>query len=175
MMEKGQMAEESGRKKGKKKAKPKKQKEKVTPEEETGEIEVAQPSEPEEGRLSFAPTIITDVVQRAAREIEGVVELTGSFIDNLRPGSTRGVAVTEVGEGDAGHYDLSLKLSVEYGTDCVAIAEAIRERVADAVQRMTGRDVRRIDIHVTGIASRREEGRPSEDAGEISEEHGIDF
>ncbi len=171
------MAEESGRKKRKKKAKAKaKPPNKVSPEEETGEIAIVQEDfEEGSGRLTFAPTIITDIVQRAAKEIDGVVELTGSFIDNLRPGSTRGVALTEIGEGDEGRYDLSLRLSVEYGANCVAIADAIRERVFEEVMRMTGRKVRRIDIHVTGIALPRGEEKGPPEAGEIGEEHGIDF
>ena len=173
------MAEESGRKKRRKKAKSKKEvRREVSPEEETGEIRIAPPEEFEEGsgRLTFDPTIITEIAQREAKEIEGVAELTGSFIDGLRRGSSRGVAVTEVGEGGEDAYDLTLRLSVEYGANCVAIAETIRERVADAVKRMTGRKVRRIDINVTGIAVRREErGESPEEAGEMSEEHGIDF
>ena len=172
------MVEESRRKKRGKK-KPKKEGRKgVSPEEETGEIEVLPPEEIEEGsgRLTFDPNIITEIAQHEAKEIDGVAELTGSFIDGLRRGSGRGVAVTEVGEGGEEVYDLSLRLAVEYGANCVAISEAVRERVAVAVKRMTGRKVRRIDVHITGIAVPRGEGRGRpEEAGELGEEHGIDF
>jgi uncharacterized alkaline shock family protein YloU len=119
------------------------------------------------GELKFGPNIITEIAVREVSEVEGVAELTGGW-------RTKGVQVTEV-EGEEGVYVLDVRVAVEYGVNCVALAESIRGRIAEAVGRMTGQSVRAINVHVTGIRDKGHREEPHEEGVPLGEEHGIDF
>lgn len=124
--------------------------------------------------MEFDLGIISDIAIREASEVEGIAELTGGW-------RTRGVTVGESDEGEPG-YVIDMRIAVEYGVDCVALAETIRSRIGNAVHQMTGRQAIAVNVHVTGIReSGREEtlGKAGEELGEetgpLGEEHGIDF
>jgi uncharacterized alkaline shock family protein YloU len=119
------------------------------------------------GELKFGPSIITEIAVREVSEVEGVAELTGGW-------RTKGVQVTEV-EGEEGVYVLDVRVAVEYGVNCVALAESIRGRITEAVERMTGQSARTINVHVTGIRDKGHPEEPHEEGVPLGEEHGIDF
>jgi uncharacterized alkaline shock family protein YloU len=125
------------------------------------------PEEPSSGELKFGPNIITEIAVREVSEVEGVAELTGGW-------RTKGVSVLEV-EGEEGVYILDVRVTVEYGVSCVALAESIRSRIVEAVERMTGQTVRTINVHVTGIRDKGHREEPHEEGVPLGEEHGIDF
>ncbi len=119
------------------------------------------------GELKFGPSIITEIAVREVSEVEGVAELTGGW-------RTKGVQVTEV-EGEEGVYVLDVRVAVEYGVNCVALAESIRGRITEAIGRMTGQSARAINVHVTGIRDKGHSEEPHEEGVPLGEEHGIDF
>lgn len=121
----------------------------------------------ETGELKFGSNIITEIAVREVSEVEGVAELTGGW-------RTKGVQVTEV-EGEEGVYVLDVRVAVEYGVNCVALAESIRARIAEAIGRMTGQSARAINVHVTGIRDKGHREEPHEEGVPLGEEHGIDF
>ncbi|MHC4202766.1 MAG: Asp23/Gls24 family envelope stress response protein [Planctomycetota bacterium] len=120
-----------------------------------------------DGEPSSDAAAISEIAVREAGEIEGVAELTGGW-------RTTGVRVTEP-EGENGGYVIDLRLAVEYGVDCVALAETIRSRIAGAIHRTAGRETRAVNVHFTGI---RDKGLPEEtheEGAPLGEEQGIDF
>jgi len=119
------------------------------------------------GELKFGPSIITEIAVREVSEVEGVAELTGGW-------RTKGIQVTEV-EGEEGVYVLDVRVAVEYGVNCVALAESIRGRITEAIGRMTGQSARTINVHVTGIRDKGHREEPHEEGVPLGEEHGIDF
>ncbi len=131
---------------------------------------------PAEGELTFDPGIITEIAIREAHQIDGIVQLTGSFMDDwvLRRG--KGVHVAEVADNGEESYSLDLKISVEYGVDCVKLAKDVRERISKAIKTMTGKTTRQIDVRVTGIGQRAADAHdePQDDAP-VEEGTGIDF
>ncbi len=131
---------------------------------------------PAEGELTFDPGIITEIAIREAHQIGGIVQLTGSFMDDwvLRRG--KGVHVAEVADNGHESYSLDLKISVEYGVDCVKLAEEVRQRIAKAIKTMTGKTTRQIDVHVTGIGQRPADVQDDgQDDAPVEEGTGIDF
>ena len=126
------------------------------------------------GEVEFDPGIISDIAIREASEIEGIAELTGGW-------RTKGVTVGEVaedgesGEDGAAGYILDLRIAVEYGVNCVALAETIRSRIGDAIRRMTGRETVAVNVHVTGLREKGLREEPHEESAPLGEEHGIDF
>ncbi len=118
------------------------------------------------GALHFNPGIIAEIAVREASEIEGVAELTGGWMKG------RGVQIQEP-DGEDDGYVIDLRLAVEYGVNCVALAETIRSRIAGAINQMTGRKTRAINVHLTGIRDRGHREEPHDEG--LGEEHGIDF
>jgi len=137
--------------------------EKLSPE----EAKMIAPQAPSSGELKFGPNIITEIAVREVSEIDGVAELTGGW-------RTKGVSVTEV-EGKEGVYVIDVRVTVEYGVNCVALFESIRSRIVEAVSRMTGQSVRTINVQVTGIRDKGHREEPHEEGLPLGEEHGIDF
>ncbi len=138
----------------------------VTPEPTTLPAGIT-PEAPSSGELRFGPNIITEIAVREVSEVEGVAELTGGW-------RTKGVSVVEV-DGEEGVYVIDVRVTVEYGVNCVALAESIRSRIVEAVERMTGQTVRTINVHVTGIRDKGHREEPHEEGVPLGEEHGIDF
>lgn len=127
-----------------------------------------EPAETPGGILEFDPGIITEIAIREASGIEGVAELTGGW-------RTKGVQVGKSTESGEEGYILDLRIAVEYGVNCVALAETIRNRIAGAIEKMTGRKTAAINIHVTGIRDKGTREEHHEEAAPMGEEHGIDF
>ncbi len=124
-----------------------------------------------EGTLDFNLETVINIVAAEVNGTEGIAELTGGW-------RAKGVQVEEIGaEGATGtevEYDIVLRIAVEYGVNCVALAETVRSRVAGAVRQMTGRKTKSINIHVTGIREKGHREEPHEGVP-LGEEHGIDF
>ena len=78
-------------------------------------------------------------------------------------------------EGENGGYVVDLRLAVEYGVDCVALAETIRSRVAGAIHRTAGRETRAVNVLFTGVRDKGSPEQPHEEGAALGEEQGIDF
>lgn len=112
----------------------------------------------ERGRTTIADVVVAKIAGMAAREIPGVHELGGGAARAFRairervPGAGRpsvaqGVSV-EVGERQAA---VDLVVVIEYGISIADVAQAARENIIDAVERMTGLEVVEVNIAVDDI------------------------
>lgn len=112
----------------------------------------------EKGRTSIADVVVAKIAGMAAREIPGIYELGGGASRAFRairervPGAGRasvaqGVSV-EVGERQAA---VDLVLVMEYGISISEVAQAARENIIDAVERMTGLEVVEVNIAIDDI------------------------
>ncbi len=112
-----------------------------------------------EGRTSIADSVVAKIAGIAAREVSGVHEMgagaaraVGTIREKLPMGSggpnpTQGVRV-EVGERQAA---VDLDLVVEYGVSIPDLAQSVRRNVIDRLERMTGLEVREVNIAVDDI------------------------
>jgi uncharacterized alkaline shock family protein YloU len=112
-----------------------------------------------EGRTSIADSVVAKIAGIAAREVSGVHEMgagaaraVGTIREKLPVGSgspnpTQGVKV-EVGERQAA---VDLDLVVEYGVSIPDLAHSVRRNVIDRLERMTGLEVREVNIAVDDI------------------------
>jgi uncharacterized alkaline shock family protein YloU len=125
---------------------------------EQGRTEIATGTAAEKGRTSIADVVVAKIAGTAAREIPGIYELGGGTARAFRairervPGAGRpsvaqGVSV-EVGERQAA---IDLVLVIEYGISISDVAQAVRENIIDAVERMTGLEVVEVNIAIDDI------------------------
>ena len=114
------------------------------------------------GTTTIQDSVVTAIVSMAAEEVEGVatshggVKLpgdtsptVGEFVDNLTGGSsrTRGLSV-DVGEQQAA---ADVTINVDYGRSIPQVATAVRERVIERVENLTGLEVTEVNIQVNDV------------------------
>ena len=114
------------------------------------------------GTTTIDDVVVSKIAGIAAREVSGVDSLGGGgarMIGNIREsfGASedvrQGVDV-EVTEGTA---RIEIAISAEYGVAIHELAEAIRRNIMNAVERMTGLSVERVDVVVHDVKLPKEE------------------
>lgn len=106
------------------------------------------------GRLEMSQDVVATIANYAASQVKGVhslgkaglnLALDGKSLFEIGP--TRGVDA-EVGKKQAA---IDLEVVIEFGCDIQKVAQELRERIAEAVKQMAGRDVVEVNINVVGI------------------------
>src|SRR5215210_5575095 len=114
------------------------------------------------GTTVIQDSVVTAIIGIAAEEVEGVsmshggVRLpgdssptVGEFVDNITGSSsrTRGLSV-DVGERQAA---TDITVNVAYGRSIPQVAQAVRDRVIERVQNLTGLEVTEVNIQVNDV------------------------
>ncbi len=114
------------------------------------------------GTTTIQDSVVSAIVGIAAEEVEGVSmshggarvpgdssPTVGEFVDNLTGGGgrTRGLSV-EVGERQAA---ADITVNVDYGRSIPQLTKAVRERVIERVQNLTGLEVSEVNIQVKDV------------------------
>ena len=89
------------------------------------------------GSITLAAAAINDLVASAARSVEGV---------RLR----RPRRAVEVRHAD-GRASVSLELGATHGQPLAELAVAVQERVGEALARVSGLEVERVDVEIAEI------------------------
>jgi uncharacterized alkaline shock family protein YloU len=120
------------------------------------------PLQSDRGTTIIQDAVVTAIVGMAAQEVEDVAmshggtrlpgdtsPTVGEFVDNLTGGSsrTRGLSV-EVGEQQAA---VDMTVNVSYGRSIPQLTKAVRERVIERVQNLTGLEVTEVNITVNDV------------------------
>ena len=114
------------------------------------------------GTTTIQDSVVTAIVGVAAEEVDGVSmshggvrmpgdssPTVGEFVDNLTgSGSrTRGLSV-DVGEQQAA---ADITVNVDYGHSIPQLTQAVRDRVIERVQNLTGLEVTEVNIQVNDV------------------------
>src|SRR5918994_3600583 len=114
------------------------------------------------GTTTIQDGVVSAIVGIAADEVDGVVPshggarlpgdtspTVGEFVDNITGGSsrTRGLSV-DVGERQTA---ADLTVNVEYGRSIPQVTKAVRERVIERVENLTGLEVTEVNIQVNDV------------------------
>lgn len=133
------------------------------------EREVNNNLETQYGTTTIDDVVVSKIAGIAAREVSGVDSLGGGgarMIGNIREsfGASedvrQGVDV-EVTEGTA---RIEIAITAEYGVAIHELAEAIRRNIMNAVERMTGLSVERVDVVVHDVKLPKEEAEAEDPA-----------
>ena len=135
------------------------------------------------GSVSFATDVVATIAGLAAAEVEGVASMVapnGGFAEKLtrRMTGTQNKNFTKGVKVEMNGSDVTVDISfiVEYGQPIPQVASEMQENVKKAIETMTGLNVTKIDIHVTGISFDKEnreaqalEGAEPEETPEIED------
>ena len=133
------------------------------------EREVNNNLETQYGTTTIDDVVVSKIAGIAAREVSGVDALGGGgarMIGNIREsfGASedvrQGVDV-EVAEGSA---RIEIAITAEYGVAIHELAEAIRRNIMNAVERMTGLSVERVNVVVHDVKLPKDESETEDQA-----------
>ncbi len=120
------------------------------------------PLHSELGTTTIQDSVVTAIIGMAAQEVEGVATshggvrlpgdtspTVGEFVDNITGSTsrTRGLSV-DVGEQQTA---ADMTINVEYGRSIPQVTQAVRERVIERVQNLTGLEVTEVNIQVNDV------------------------
>ncbi len=135
----------------------------VEMEEPCGEVDIA-----DESTLSIDGGVVEKIVAMTCRDVDGVLQLKGNFINSLGGlrgnDVTKGVSVEMFGE-DA--CTVNVAVILEFGKSAPRVFQELHDKVAAAIESMTGLKVNAVNVRVTNVLTRAEaEGSKRKDKAE---------
>lgn len=99
------------------------------------------------GRITMSEDVVATIAGLAAREVKGIHSLGRWRLIPFGDNPTHGVDA-EVGSKQAA---FDIEAVVEYGADIREVAGRLRSKIATEVDKMAGREVVEVNIHVVGL------------------------
>ena len=104
------------------------------------------------GKIKIADNVAAAIANIAAQEVEGVIRVTGSSTSSIgeifgKKNYSKGVKVSMEEEGTT----VELALVIEHGVNIVTLAQNIQNSVKDAVESMTGINVKEVNVTISNI------------------------
>ncbi|MBO5952653.1 MAG: Asp23/Gls24 family envelope stress response protein [Oscillospiraceae bacterium] len=106
------------------------------------------------GTVMISEDVVAAIVSNAVADVEGIIGLStkpGADIAEIigKKNWGRGMKIT-IGDSDELYIDCNV--IINYGQSVVAVAKAVQEAVAAAVESMTGVKVASVNVNVCGIS-----------------------
>lgn len=105
------------------------------------------------GDIRINHSVVASIVRLAALEVTGVAAVGGGFVDGIaeifsKKGDERGVRVEE---DEAGDYQIEIRVILRFGVELAAVATQIQERISEQVEKMTSKNVSRVNVIIDGV------------------------
>ena len=133
------------------------------------EREVNNNLETQYGTTTIDDVVVSKIAGIAAREVSGVDALGGGgarMIGNIREsfGASEDVRQGVDVEVEDGTARIDIAITAEYGVAIHELAEAIRRNIMNAVERMTGLSVERVNVVVHDVKLPKDESEAEDQA-----------
>lgn len=115
------------------------------------------------GKIQIADEVLQVIAGLAASEVPGVVGMSGSFAGGLteqllgRKNLSKGVKVEFAEEDRACTVDVSVVL--DFGVNIPDVCMSVQENIKQAIESMTGLEVKAVHVHVSAVAFSQEKGQ----------------
>ena len=117
------------------------------------------------GDIRINHSVVASIVRLAALEVSGVAAVGGGFVDGIaeifsKKGDERGVRVEE---DEVGDYRIEIRVILKFGVELAAVAGQVQQRIAEQIEKMTSKNVARVNVVIDGVRTEEEVKRESED------------
>ncbi len=104
------------------------------------------------GAICVHHSVIALIARQAALKVPGVVDMSGSFTDGIagmivKNAGDRGIKVKVEGQS----VSVEMNVVIEYGVRIPQVAWRIQNDVRRAIEELTGKKVKAVDIVVQGV------------------------
>lgn len=104
------------------------------------------------GKIKIADNVAAAIANIAAQEVDGVIKVIGSSTSPItemfgKKNLSKGIKVNMDEEGT----DIELSLVILHGVNIVKLAEEVQSGVKEAVESMTGIQVKNVNITISDI------------------------
>lgn len=111
------------------------------------------------GDIRINHSVVASIVRLSALEVVGVAAVGGGFVDGIaeifsKKGDERGVRVEE---DEVGDYRIEIRVILRFGVELAAVATQIQQRIAEQVEKMTSKNVARVNVVIDGVRTDDEE------------------
>lgn len=116
------------------------------------------------GEIRINHSVVASIVRLAALEVTGVAAVGGGFVDGIAEifktkGDERGVRVDE---DEVGDYRIEIRVILRFGCELAAVAGNIQQSVAEQIEKMTSKNVARVNVIIDGVRTQEDE-KPAKD------------
>ncbi|MDP4611133.1 MAG: Asp23/Gls24 family envelope stress response protein [Opitutales bacterium] len=114
------------------------------------------------GEIRINHSVVANIVRLAALEVTGVVAVGGGFVDGIadifksKKGDERGVRVDE---DEVGDYKIEIRVILRFGVELAVVATDIQQRISEQVEKMTSKNVARVNVVIDGVRSEEEQAK----------------
>ncbi|MFO8026442.1 MAG: Asp23/Gls24 family envelope stress response protein [Opitutales bacterium] len=113
------------------------------------------------GEIRINHSVVANIVRLSALEVVGVAAVGGGFVDGIaeifsKKGDERGVRVEE---DEAGDYQIEIRVILRFGVELATVATQIQQRIAEQVEKMTSKNVSRVNVVIDGVRTDDEKER----------------
>ena len=118
------------------------------------------------GAVQIHNNVIATIARLAALKVPGVAEMSGTFVEGLagmigKPVVDRGIRV----DFDDNHVVIELHVAIDFGIRIPQVAWQIQSEVRQAVEQMTGKSVKAVNVIVQSLKFRGEDKSAGEEGG----------
>jgi uncharacterized alkaline shock family protein YloU len=108
------------------------------------------------GAIRIADEVVSTVAGLAAIDVDGVSALSGGwgtdFVEKLgKKNFGKGIKV----EANEDQININIYLIIDFGFPIPQVAEKVQKEVKQAVENMTGLNVTIVNVHVVGVAMKK--------------------
>jgi uncharacterized alkaline shock family protein YloU len=114
------------------------------------------------GEIRINHSVVANIVRLAALEVTGVVAVGGGFVDGIadifksKKGDERGVRVDE---DEVGDYKIEIRVILRFGVELAVVATDIQQRISEQIEKMTSKNVARVNVVIDGVRSEEEQAK----------------
>lgn len=109
------------------------------------------------GKITMSDHVVATIAGHAIRDLPGIHAIGKSRLMSFGGDDPTHGIEAEVGSKEAA---LDLEVTLEYGSNVREVVRSVREKAAEAVDKMTGRTVVEVNVDIIGIHLPEEEPEP---------------
>lgn len=119
------------------------------------------------GEIHINHNVVASIVRLAALNIVGVAEVctAGSIVDGIaeifsKKNDDRGI---QIDKDEVGDYKIRVRVILNLGVELAAVGNEIQQRIVEQVEKMTSKNVARVDVIIDGVRTPDEEREKKDD------------